>query len=99
VAVRMAHTLLFVLQYVDTKRMHFPRFFFVAYTDLLDILAKGTQDPAVMVHVPKLYDNFVAVNWDGTKSCCTDMVSGEGMMFSFRFSCSGVIPPTAAICA
>lgn len=34
--------------YLETKRVAFPRFYFVAPADLLDILAKGSDPQAVL---------------------------------------------------
>lgn len=35
-------------EYLETKRLAFPRFYFVSPADLLDILSKGTNPQAVM---------------------------------------------------
>lgn len=35
-------------EYLETKRVTFPRFYFISSTDLLDILSKGTQPKQVM---------------------------------------------------
>ena len=42
-------------EYLETKRRAFPRFYFVARTDLLDILSKATKPREVMKHLPKIY--------------------------------------------
>jgi len=39
---------------MDSKRMAFPRFFFVSPADLLDILSNGNAPQKVMVHMPKI---------------------------------------------
>ena len=41
-------------EFMDSKRMSFPRFFFVSPADLLDILSNGNSPSKVMVHMPKI---------------------------------------------
>lgn len=37
-------------EYLETKRLAFPRFYFVSSADLLDILSKGNQPPEVYIY-------------------------------------------------
>jgi dynein heavy chain len=39
---------------MNSKRLAFPRFFFVSPADLLDILSNGNQPSKVMCHMPKI---------------------------------------------
>lgn len=41
-------------EYMDSKRIAFPRFYFVSPADLLDILSNGNAPVKVMVHMPKI---------------------------------------------
>ena len=41
-------------EFMDSKRMAFPRFYFVSPADLLDILSNGNAPSKVMVHMPKI---------------------------------------------
>ncbi|KAI8900476.1 dynein heavy chain and region D6 of dynein motor-domain-containing protein [Globomyces pollinis-pini] len=50
-------------EYLETKRLAFPRFYFVSASDLLDILAKGNQPLAVAEHLPKLFDNIARLEF------------------------------------
>lgn len=43
--------------YLETKRIAFPRFYFVAPADLLDILSKGTNPQLILKHLAKCFDN------------------------------------------
>ncbi|DBB00312.1 TPA: Dynein beta chain, flagellar outer arm [Trebouxia sp. C0004] len=43
--------------YLETKRVAFPRFYFVAPADLLDILSKGSNPQFILRHLPKCFDN------------------------------------------
>jgi dynein heavy chain len=44
-----------LLDFMDSKRRAFPRFYFVAQNDLLDILSNGNNPAKVMVHMPKIF--------------------------------------------
>lgn len=44
--------------YLETKRLAFPRFYFVSSADLLDILSNGNQPELVQRHLTKLYDSI-----------------------------------------
>lgn len=37
-------------EYLETKRLTFPRFYFVSASDLLDIVSKGTQPREVTIY-------------------------------------------------
>ncbi|KAI2663319.1 Dynein axonemal heavy chain 11 [Labeo rohita] len=45
-------------EYLETKRLTFPRFYFVSASDLLEIVSKGTQPREVTRHLLKLFDNL-----------------------------------------
>ncbi|XP_041843992.1 dynein heavy chain 11, axonemal [Melanotaenia boesemani] len=45
-------------EYLETKRIAFPRFYFISSTDLLDILSKGSRPREVTVHLSKLFENM-----------------------------------------
>ena len=51
-------------EYLETKRLAFPRFYFVSASDLLDILAKGNMPLAVAEHLPKLFDNIARLEFE-----------------------------------
>lgn len=44
--------------YLETKRIAFPRFYFVANADLLDILSKGSNPQLIIRHLPRNFDNI-----------------------------------------
>lgn len=52
--------------YLETKRIAFPRFYFVAPADLLDILAKGSNPQ----HIIRLA---------ASAACCQPLVIFQGM--------------------
>lgn len=49
-------------QYLESKRMAFPRFYFVATADLLDILSNGNNPNLVQKHLTKLFDAVARLN-------------------------------------
>jgi dynein heavy chain len=56
--------------YLETKRLFFPRFYFISSADLLDILSNGNQPELVAKHLTKLFDSIARLNFgkeeDGT---------------------------------
>ena len=44
--------------YLETKRVAFPRFYFVAAADLLDILSKGSDPQKILRHLSKNFDSL-----------------------------------------
>nr|KAJ3421855.1 hypothetical protein HK105_002054 [Polyrhizophydium stewartii] len=55
-------------EYLETKRLAFPRFYFVSASDLLDILAKGNMPDAVAIHLPKLFDSISRLEFQKSPS-------------------------------
>ncbi|KAF5834390.1 hypothetical protein DUNSADRAFT_8976 [Dunaliella salina] len=78
--------------YLETKRIAFPRFYFVAPADLLDILSKGSNPQLIMRHLPKNFDSVhnltfrLDENGEPTK-VATHMHSGEGEVVEFDADC------------
>ncbi|KFQ06883.1 Dynein heavy chain 17, axonemal, partial [Leptosomus discolor] len=50
-------------EYLETKRLAFPRFYFVSSADLLDILSNGNEPAQVSRHLPKLFDNLAELKF------------------------------------
>ncbi|XP_061866833.1 dynein axonemal heavy chain 17 isoform X5 [Colius striatus] len=50
-------------EYLETKRLAFPRFYFVSSADLLDILSNGNEPVEVSRHLPKLFDSLAKLNF------------------------------------
>lgn len=49
--------------YLETKRLAFPRFYFVSSADLLDILSNGNRPEFVARHLTKLFDSIAKLNF------------------------------------
>ncbi|XP_030631579.1 dynein axonemal heavy chain 9 isoform X2 [Chanos chanos] len=85
-------------EYLDTKRLAFPRFYFISSTDLLDILSNGTDPQQVQRHLSKLFDNMAKMKFD-TDSAGNPTKTGLGMFskeeeyvpFSESCDCSGQV--------
>ncbi|NXH09440.1 DYH9 protein, partial [Bucco capensis] len=50
-------------EYLDMKRLAFPRFYFISSADLLDILSNGTNPQLVQRHLAKLFDNLAKMEF------------------------------------
>ncbi|CAM9713793.1 unnamed protein product [Bubo scandiacus] len=50
-------------EYLETKRLSFPRFYFVSSADLLDILSNGNEPAEVSRHLPKLFDSLAKLKF------------------------------------
>ena len=79
--------------YLETKRIAFPRFYFVAPADLLDILSKGSNPQLILRHLPKCFDNVHNLTFrkndagEPTK-IAIGMHSGEGEYVEFAGDCA-----------
>jgi dynein heavy chain len=62
--------------YLETKRLAFPRFYFISPTDLLDILSKGTQPLEVQRHLAKLFDSMAKLKFKEDNGQPTDYATG-----------------------
>jgi dynein heavy chain len=83
--------------YLETKRAAYPRFYFVAAADLLDILSKGSNPQLVLKHLPKCFDNIKTLEFDKEKGEPTKkslgMYSGENEFVGWPdpFVCEGPV--------
>jgi dynein heavy chain len=65
---------------MDSKRMAFPRFYFVSPADLLDILSNGNNPAKVMVHMPKIISamDMLELKEQGVRPYALGMHAGVG---------------------
>jgi dynein heavy chain len=67
--------------YLQTKKMFFPRFYFISDEDLLNIL--GSNDPQnLQPYLIKLFDNYKKLIFEGNK--ISGMESDEGEQYAFK---------------
>ncbi|XP_063817028.1 dynein axonemal heavy chain 9 isoform X3 [Pseudophryne corroboree] len=81
-------------EYLDTKRLAFPRFYFISSADLLDILSNGTDPQLVMRHLSKLFDNMAKMKFkDAESKTSLGMYSKEDeyVIFNKPCDCSGQV--------
>jgi dynein heavy chain len=72
-------------EYLETKRVAFPRFFFISDDELLSILGSG--DPtSVQQHMIKLFDNCETLIFKQARTSylATGMISSESESFDFK---------------
>ncbi|XP_061561508.1 dynein heavy chain 9, axonemal isoform X3 [Phycodurus eques] len=85
-------------EYLDIKRLAFPRFYFISSADLLDILSNGTNPHQVQRHLSKLFDNMAKMRFDADANRNPTM-TGLGMYskeeeyvpFNQSCDCSGQV--------
>ncbi|XP_028842651.1 dynein heavy chain 9, axonemal-like isoform X2 [Denticeps clupeoides] len=87
-----------LVEYLDTKRLAFPRFYFISSADLLDILSNGTEPQQVQRHLSKLFDNIGKLEFNrGTDGLPTKTAVGmfskedEFVTFSQLCDCTGQV--------
>ncbi|KAL1493068.1 hypothetical protein ABEB36_011203 [Hypothenemus hampei] len=78
--------------YLETKRLAFPRFYFVSSADLLDILSNGNQPKQVAKHLTKLFDSIAHLNFQNdNKIEGMHAKDGEYVNFSQNTDCLGAV--------
>ncbi|KAK7201222.1 dynein heavy chain [Novymonas esmeraldas] len=71
--------------YLETKRIAFPRFYFLSNDELLSILSDVRNPKAVQPHLQKCFDSIATLVFsDEECSEIVGMVSGEGEQVSFE---------------
>ncbi|NWY46905.1 DYH9 protein, partial [Sylvia atricapilla] len=85
-------------EYLDMKRLAFPRFYFISSADLLDILSNGTNPHLVQRHLSKLFDNLAKLKFQvDSEQKATKVGLGmysreeEYVQFSEPCDCSGQV--------
>nr|XP_030717250.1 dynein heavy chain 9, axonemal isoform X1 [Globicephala melas] len=85
-------------KYLDTKRLAFPRFYFLSSSDLLDILSNSTAPQQVQRHLSKLFDNMAKMQFQVDASEKPTKISlgmyskeEEYVAFSEPCDCSGQV--------
>ncbi|KAI5645013.1 dynein heavy chain and region d6 of dynein motor domain-containing protein [Phthorimaea operculella] len=78
-------------EYLETKRLAFPRFYFISSADLLDILSNGNQAELVIRHLTKLFDSiaklkFIESDNPGEK-ISSGMIAKDGEYVPFEGTC------------
>ncbi|XP_011494831.1 PREDICTED: dynein beta chain, ciliary-like [Ceratosolen solmsi marchali] len=83
--------------YLETKRLIYPRFYFISPADLLDILSNGNHPELVCKHLSKLYDSIANLTWKVENGKYTKIAyefiakDGENMKMYGLCDCSGKV--------
>ncbi|KAJ8957969.1 hypothetical protein NQ318_001970 [Aromia moschata] len=81
--------------YLETKRLAFPRFYFVSSADLLDILSNGNQTELISKHLTKLFDSIARLKFgtDDDSKTIYGMFAKDGEYVDFNKSttCEGPV--------
>ncbi|KAM8981229.1 dynein axonemal heavy chain 11 isoform 1-T1 [Sarcophilus harrisii] len=63
-------------EYLETKRLAFPRFYFVSSAHLLDILSNGNQPRRVTRHLTKLFDSIADLQFEDSQQLVASRAIG-----------------------
>ncbi|XP_051008480.1 dynein axonemal heavy chain 11 [Acomys russatus] len=81
-------------EYLEMKRVTFPRFYFISSADLLDILSQGAQPKQVTRHLVKLFDSISDLQFEESTEVSTHravgMFSKEKEYVPFQAGCECV---------
>lgn len=80
--------------YLETKRLAFPRFYFVSSVDLLDILSNGNEPTIVARHLSKLFDAMAKLEFksEGSKVAKSMIAKdGEKVVLMEDCTCTGPV--------
>ncbi|XP_059622514.1 dynein beta chain, ciliary-like [Phlebotomus argentipes] len=80
--------------YLETKRLAFPRFYFVSSADLLNILSNGNRPEFVGRHLTKLFDSIAKLKYLEDGKTAIGMHSKENdefVEFCRRCDCTGKV--------
>lgn len=80
--------------YLETKRLAFPRFYFISSADLLDILSSGNRPDLISRHLIKLFDSLAKLTFKQGCKVATAMESKENeeiVMFKKECDCNGKV--------
>ncbi|KAM8836943.1 LOW QUALITY PROTEIN: dynein axonemal heavy chain 9 [Spinachia spinachia] len=82
-------------EYLDSKRLAFPRLYFISSAEMLDILSNGTNPHKVQKHLSKLFDNMAEMRFEADDEGKTGLgmysKEEEYVPFNQLCDCSGQV--------
>ncbi|XP_060520516.1 dynein axonemal heavy chain 8 isoform X2 [Cylas formicarius] len=78
--------------YLESKRLCFPRFFFISDPVLLEILGQSSDPTSIQSHLPSLFDAVFTVDFDDNKDniiVAMNSSLGEKVLFENAVFCQG----------
>lgn len=82
-------------EYLETKRMTFPRFYFISSADLLHILSNGSNPQIIDQHLIKLFDSILRLEYNVGTTQAIGVISKENdeyvQFISSYIECSGKV--------
>lgn len=72
-----------LIEYLETKRTAFPRFYFLSNEELLKILSQTTEPSAVQPYLKRCFENIGSITFKGS-DFVTEMTSVEGELVPFQ---------------
>ncbi|KAL9898323.1 dynein beta chain, ciliary [Glossina fuscipes fuscipes] len=82
-------------EYLETKRMTFPRFYFISSADLLHILSNGSNPQIIDQHLIKLFDSILRLVYNAGTTQAIGVISKENdeyvQFMSNYIECSGKV--------
>lgn len=73
--------------YLECKRLAFPRFYFVSSTDLLNILSNGIKPEYVCRHLNKLFDSLANLEFKSQSKTALGMFARDNEYVEFNVAC------------
>lgn len=78
-------------EYLETKRLAFPRFYFISSADLLDILSNGNNPAVIDRHFIKLFDSILRLSYESSSKKALGMFSKENDEYVKFTSLEGIL--------
>jgi dynein heavy chain, axonemal len=75
--------------YLESKRLIFPRFFFISDPVLLEILGQSSDPTSIQVHLLSLFDAVAQVEFDGDTIVAICSANGESVPLEKPVVCNG----------